>query len=361
MKATITTSKIVGTLQDKAQPIVVSAGTEQSMIAAHLEEQTRVLVSQCGIRGATGAQGEQGVGIVWMGDYSPTTEYSLSNAVAWNNGSYIYIGTDPATGIAPSNDLYWDQLVEAGGSGGDYVRPTPMAITVGGATPGTTFDGTVNEALDTILYPYQAPAFSSFSLDGVGSLEVGDEIAAGNQTFSFNATNDSNVAADSIDIENVSDVISLSTGGANDNTELVSFPAPVIRTTAGTKQFRITGENSLAASFTRDLNISWYYRIYYGESANATLTEAQIEALRVSLLSGSANRTYAMNGGGYKYMVWATSLGTKSNFFDVDTGFAVAMQPVETLNITNSFGVSQDYYIYRTTNQLVGSINIQVS
>lgn len=332
------------------------------LIAATLSSPTTVRAKEYGYMGPQGPEGTPGAGIEWLGDYSPTTEYSLSNAVAWNGGSYIFISETPVTGVQPSDEAYWDVLVEPGvGAGGDYVRPTPMSISVGGAVAGTTFDGTVNEALDTILYPYIEPTFSSFSLTGYSTLEVGDEIPTGSQTFTFDATTDVNVQADSIDIENVSDSIVYVTGSANDNTETVNFGSNVIRTTPGSKQFRITGTNTQASTFTRNYNVNWYFKVYYGESAATSLGEGGIEGLRVNLLTSTANRTYAFLGGDYKYMCWSTTLGTKSNFFDVDTGFAVAMEPPVTINITNAFGVSQDYYVYRTTNPLVGAINIQVS
>lgn len=361
MKATISTQPgLIATKLDDEDTIRSTSEANTGLIATKLDSQDDIQVKQKGFMGPPGPAGPPGIN--WRGDYDPGTEYDTNDAVGWDGGSYIFIGTDPATGITPSNDLYWDTISESGAGGaGNYVRPTPMGIDVGGATVGTTFDGTVTDALDTILYPYLDPAFTSFSLSGYSTLEVGDEIPTGNKTFTFDISNDSNVAPNTVDIENVSDAITYVTGSANDNTETVNFIANVIRNTPGNKQFRITATNTLAADFNRTYNVNWYYRVYYGESVSPTLTENDIEALRANLLSGSANRTYAMNGGGYKFMCWATNLGTKSNFFDVDTGFAVAMEPPVTINITNPYGVSQDYYVYRTTNQLVGSINIQVS
>lgn len=279
------------------------------------------------------------------------------------NGVYIQAYSDVIVDTEKEVTLLFhgDQINNGSGGDGTYVRPTPMDITVGGAVVGTTFDGTITEALDVILYPYQEPAFTSFAISGYNILEVGDEIPTGSQTFNWNTSNDANVQLNSIKIENISDTVTYATGLANDDTETVTFSQNVQRTTVGTKTFRITGTNTQAGTFTRDDNVSWYWNLYYGESTNTSLTEAQIEALRVSLLTNSRNRTYSMLGGGYKYFCWSTSLGQPTSFKDAATGFAVAMESPATVNVTNSFGHSQDYYVYRTTNQLAGSIDIEVS
>ena len=46
-----------------------------------------------------------------------------------------------------------------------YTNPTPMPSAVGGAKAGTTFNKTpINDVLDMLLYPYQNPSFSAFSI-----------------------------------------------------------------------------------------------------------------------------------------------------------------------------------------------------
>ncbi len=288
--------------------------------------------------------------LIYYTDRSGTGPYTLTGvtrgvegtvASAWSSGAFVL------------------QHITAGAL--NYVRPTPMDITVGGATAGTTFDGSIQDALDTILYPYVAPAFTSFSLSGYSTLEVGDEIPTGSQTFTFNCSQDGNVQANSIDFENVSDSVTYATGTANDNTETVTFAQNVIRTTAGSKTFRVTGQNTQNNAFSRNYNVNWRFRVFYGESADTSLTEAQIEALRANLLTSSANRTYSFLGGDYKYMCWPTSFSQPTQFKDANTGFAVAMESPVTVSVTNPFGVTQDYYVYRTTNTLAGAIDIEVS
>ena len=69
-----------------------------------------------------------------------------------------------------------------------------------------------------------------------------------------------------------------------------------------------------------------------------------------------------MLAGGYKYWAYPTTMGLKTTWKDVSTGFDVAMNSTpQTVSITNTFGITQNYYVYRTYNILGGTINVQIS
>jgi hypothetical protein len=119
--------------------------------------------------------------------------------------------------------------------------------------------------------------------------------------------------------------------------------------------------------------------MYYGTSSSATLDESGIEGLTSSLLTSSETGTKSFAAGGYKYFAWPDSFGSPTattGFKDTSTNLAVAMADStdnaffsETENgwsygevsVTNAFGQSTTYRVYRTKNVLGGSINIQVS
>lgn len=263
---------------------------------------------------------------------------------------------------SPSFKTRLDEIAIGGGGGGldPYIRPTPIPSTLGGAAAGTTFSGTVADALDTLLYPYQAPAFSSFSFSQTSPLEVGDTIAAGTKTFTWATTNSTNVTASSINIVDTTASSTLLTGGANDGTEALAISA-ITKTSATGHTWTISATNSQAGGFSRTFSVSWYWRVFYGESATGTADEALVEALRVSSLATSINGTKAFLGGGYKYIAYPTTFGLKTTFKDTATNLDVAMAAAQTISITNSFGVTQDYYVHRTLNTLGGAINIAIS
>jgi hypothetical protein len=91
-----------------------------------------------------------------------------------------------------------------------------------------------------------------------------------------------------------------------------------------------------------------------------TLTASDVTSLQSSLLYTSENRTYNTPADDYKWICYPTSFGTASKFTDVDTGFGVAMEAPQTISVTNSFGVSQDYYCYRSTNSMAGAVSIKI-
>ena len=250
------------------------------------------------------------------------------------------------------------------GSGGTtvitekYTNATPVPTTIGGITAGSTFSSkTMTQMFDALLYPYQSPAFTSFSSDMPTTLELGDSIASGLKTFSWATSNSANVKPNTVAITYGS---ALGSALANDGAESLSVPAQV-ETTIATHTFTISAQNTNNVSFNRSFTIQWKAPIWYGESALTTLTGSDVTALRVKNLATTANGNYAMLGGGYKWICYPTSLGLKSNFKDTSTLFDVAMSPAKTVSVTNGFGVTQNYYCHRTYNVLGSGINIGVS
>lgn len=247
-----------------------------------------------------------------------------------------------------------------GGSSSDYIRVTPMAITVGGAVAGTTFLSTVEDALDTILYPYQNPTFGAFSFPQTTPLEVGDSVAAGSKSFSWTFTDAANITASTLQITDVTGATTIGTGLSLTSPQAFGIGA-VTKSSATSHVWRVQATNTQAATFTRDFTVNWYWRTCYGESALTTLASADILALRVTGLSNIINGTKAFVGGGYKWVCYPTTFGLKTTFKDTATNLDVAMVAASTVAVTNSFGVVQNYYAHRTLNILGGAINIAVS
>ena len=113
-------------------------------------------------------------------------------------------------------------------------------------------------------------------------------------------------------------------------------------------------------------NIGKYVRLTLAKEQSALyyltdLTETDVEALRVGTLAANVSGNYSFNAGEYKWICYPTSFGLKTTFKDASTNFDVAMQPALTKSITNSQGVSTNYYCHRTVNKLGGSITIAIS
>lgn len=209
---------------------------------------------------------------------------------------------------------------------------------------------------------YNAPTFSSFSIQGQSTtLEVGDEIAA-NPTFTWATTNSSNVAANSINIYDQTILDTLIVGPVANSGSTATTYGPIAKTSATSNVFRIEGTDTQSTVFSKTYQVNWKWRIFYGTDTNpGPLTEVDIEPLVGTNLADSFVGTYSFAGGGYKYLAFPTTFGIPSYFKDVNTNFTVPMQAPYVVTLTNNYSISQDYNVFRTTNILGGSITIGVS
>lgn len=266
-------------------------------------------------------------------------------------------------GTVPSTEYKIPTCTGGSGSGSadyTYTNSTPMPEDVGGLEAGTTFaSATLDDIFDALLYPYQEPAFTTFTNGEATTFEVGDVLPA-NSTFTWSTTYSSNVATNSITIRNVTDGVNLVTSSANDGTEATTHGA-ITYASQDSHTFRISALNTQGDTLSRDLIHYWRWRLYYGESVTTPLAEADIEALRASMLTSSFARTYSFLGGGYKYICYPSSFGTATSFIDTSTGLTVPFNASYLVSVTNTYGQTTNYRVHRTTNILGGSINIQVS
>lgn len=243
-----------------------------------------------------------------------------------------------------------------------YTNSTPVPVTIGGIDAGTTFtSASMQYMFDSLLYPYQYPAVTSFAIAGQATtLEVGDSIAA-NRTFTWATSNSANVSANSISIYDQTASVLISGGLANDGTEATAYPA-VTKTTNTSNVFRLDAKNSKNQTISRTYTVSWQWRVFNGSSVTeGPLVESEVEALTTSSLKSGFAGTYSFAAGGYKYIAYPASFGTATLFTDQLTNFNVAMQAPYTVSVTNAFGQTTNYNVHRTTNVLGSSINIVVA
>jgi hypothetical protein len=322
----------------------------------------------------------QRVVIAYDADFNQRME---GYVVSYNpNTGQIIISVDDTNGSGTYDS--WDVSLQASGVGaGTYAGASPTTTTVGGLVSGSAITGMTYDALfEAILVPFQSPTFSSFSMSGQStSVEVGTTIS-GSKTFTWGTTNSGNVTTNSVVIKDFTNTTDLATGLANDGTEAGIAITSVTKTAIGSHVWRIQATDTNpagSATFNRDFTVSWLWRRYYGPSANATLTEAQIEALTTTGLSSGITGTYSFGTGGYKYLVWDDALGSPTaitGFKDSSTNLAVAMADstdnaaysntangwsYALVSVTNAEGVTSNKRVYRTKNILACSIDIIVS
>ena len=260
--------------------------------------------------------------------------------------------------------------IKTGGGGGSsngdsnftYSNTLPMPTTVGGWPAGSTFSNiSLNELWTTLLYAYPFPIFSLFTIGSITTLiEVGDVIAAGNYNANWLIDNPQMLANNSIDINYITGSIQLANNLPDSPPQsiilpIISFnvPTPVI--------FRISAMDTTSNTFSRDFIVNFVSKIYVGESLLTSLTETDIKDLRIRELAETIDGSYDLLAGGYKWFCYPVTMGIRTEFKDLDTNYGVAMNTVEIVSVTNDYGITEDYYCYRTFNILGGAISIGVS
>jgi len=277
------------------------------------------------------------------------------------------------------NGAIWVEF--AGGGSASFMNPDPTTISVGGIAAGTTFPVpiTLQQFGDLLLYPYQSPGFTSFSIQGVANpLEVGASIPA-SVTFLWGTSQPANVQTDSIDIIDVTGGnITLASGIANDGSEPIVMGGAITKTSAVSHSFRIQGINTQSGAFNTTSTYNWRWRGYWGVNAATVLSEAQIEALAGNGLVTGIAGTYSTGAGGYKYLCIPNVIGGQINSVkDQSTGLNVPMvlntdHPSYSnvdgggfyyalVSVTNSYGVTTNYRLYRTRNSLGGAVTLVVT
>lgn len=238
-----------------------------------------------------------------------------------------------------------------------YTNASPTPVTIGGIPAGSTFDAvTLNSVIDTLLYPYQAPGFSSFTFIGIATpLEVGDTLPA-SRTFTWGMSNTANVVGASgvLTLFDGSTIIGLGTSGP-----AVTTSAAETLTSSGTRTASISATNTRAGTFSASVSVQWQWRRFSGSSSDAALAAA----VGTGALATGASGTYSYGAaaGTYKYIMYPASFGTLSTFKDQSTNLDIPFATAYTTPITNAFGVTTSYRVHRSLNQLGGAINIVAS
>jgi len=147
------------------------------------------------------------------------------------------------------------------------------------------------------------------------------------------------------------------TGGAFQgptvSTESVDYPS-----VGGTRTFTLNATDG-TTNVTNNNTYYFYAYRYWGVSSNTSLTEAQIEALAGSDLVNNNNKTFSVTAAAGEYIYWSYPKRLGTSTFTVG-GFEGGFEAPSTVSVTNSKGVTEDYYSYRSTNSGLGTTTVGV-
>lgn len=196
--------------------------------------------------------------------------------------------------------------------------------------PDNTLISTVNTLMEKV-FPF------TMTLTGGGTYEKGSS-----NSVVLRWTYDRDITYQEINREELD--ISLRTKTYNNVTENTTYRLIAIY---NSKEY----EKSVSATF----NI----KKYYGVSEKTSLTNDEIKALTSTWASKAlATTKFDCTGGKYPYYIIPTSLANNVTFYI--NGFANSNWSTEVKDVTNNYGYSESYTIYRLNTIQTGILNIEV-
>ena len=222
---------------------------------------------------------------------------------------------------------------------------------------------------NALLYPYQTPQFTSFDRGNLLSeYDLGRTVLAGSQNFTWATSNSGNVLANTIKIDQLfPSTVNLVTGSANDSSETINLTGAIISAASATtiSMYRITATNSKSIDFTTTISRTWKHRWYYGKNINASLTNAQITGLTTTeLITEAKNKGIAFLASAtpqYLYLIVPQGLNQATDWRNSTTGCFgnnIPYSNIGSTSITNIYGISTTYNIYRSVNQITGAQDV---
>lgn len=134
-----------------------------------------------------------------------------------------------------------------------------------------------------------------------------------------------------------------------------------------TKTYNNVTENTIyrliaiynSKEYEKSVSATFNIKKYYGVSEKTSLTNDEIKALTSTWASKAlATTKFDCTGGKYPYYIIPTSLANNITFYI--NGFANSNWSTEVKDITNSYGYSESYTIYRLNTIQTGILNIEV-
>jgi hypothetical protein len=198
------------------------------------------------------------------------------------------------------------------------------------------------------------PAFdiTSFAIVGGGVNEVGDTIVTPSFTAAYNRTPTDAELSDN-DGNPPKDVTSTPTAFSSDGTFVKTA-------NNATVVFTLNAEEDGEVD-ARVATMYWRPLTMYGVSTSTgPYDEAFIEALANQQLDNNRQTTFTVTAGANEYIFYAYPSAYGTGTFWVG-GFEGGFSLVGTISVTNAYGVTQNYYLYRSDNHSLGSTTVQVT
>lgn len=215
-------------------------------------------------------------------------------------------GTFPSYVLTLDTDSVIRLKPSSSGGSGLYTQASPSTINLGGIPAGTVLTNRpLEDILEQLLVVYQTPTFSVFNISIPSLLEVGNpNDFTGNQTFTWNTTNSSNVSPNTISITDVtSGNIILGSGLPNDGNEILNLNTSIENEEPIIHTWRIDGINTKTNAMTSRTRViesiyPWFYGTFDGGAVPAGVNRPDVsnQATAQDLLDSGTKVLAKSNG-----------------------------------------------------------------
>lgn len=271
---------------------------------------------------------------------------------------------------------------------GAYSNPNLTSNLLGGVDQGYSFNSVQFQDMFTdLLYPEQLGNITSFDITGttqgnISLIDLGRPIT-GVLTFSWGLSIPTGLTGP-LKIDDVTTVGPISANWPAKSTLVTTYsisnspvgytyPSSLFSNTVRTRDYLLYIPRLNGTTIAKYNHITWTYRAYYGSSTYATLTPTQVTGLSSSLVTQSLG-SYTITGTqGYKYMAFpdvsgysfknAITFGLPLVLSGSSDGYSSSENDINytTSTVTNNYGVSSTYRIYRTKNQITGTLSVNIT
>jgi hypothetical protein len=276
---------------------------------------------------------------------------------------------------------------------GVYKEETPTINKVGGIDIGSSFNEVrLQDMFTDLLYPeklanfttlsIQHPSLTNSSVNEYKFIDVGRTLT-GTLTFSWTYTKGDDFSNSTVNIVDITPVTTPTNNwpGPNpaqlgfsydSNLGTFSYTQSVVSTIPDKRIFYLTGTRKNGTSLKKYAEIYWTWRAYFGSSTQSTLTPLGVTSLSSQLMTQSTGTFNISGTQGYKYFAVPDNsdyMFKSMTYFGLPIVLATnSYTSVDsygnnytTLSITNSYNRNTTYRIYRTLNQISGTLSVNIT
>ena len=233
-----------------------------------------------------------------------------------------------------------------------YVRNEPCLVDVGGIKKGQTFNCTIQEVLDALLYPLIDPTLK-LSVVGNTNFEIGSTVVR----LAFSTEIDLG-SYDFYSIELLkNDSESVFTSFLHTNSIQITHN---LHKNSTFKAKMVYKSDVLTSSiYSNVVNINFLPRVYWGTSEIKTYDNSFVLGLENGTLTSTTQRNINVNASSTEYIYYVLPSSFSQPTFIVN-GFEGGFIKEKTISFTNASGYTSNYDIWRSNQKNLGSLTVTV-